>query len=285
MPQVGQPFNPYKVFTGIHLPNALLKYPGLSLSAKVVWGRLAQYAGHDGKCHPKIDTIAEEVALSGRQVKNLLNELVEQGFLFKIKPSGQQRLMHFPDDYVFLWHECLEQKLPVGQEIDFPSGGGIDFPSNTRESLQENKEPPISPKGDDGFDQFWKSYPKKKSKGDAEKAWKGLKPTKDLLSTIITAVERAKVSPDWTKDGGQYIPYPASWLRKKGWEDEEFTPTKAPEPPGEFDHLPRIDYPCWICGCRIDPPETCRLKWHGMTAEQYARGDWERPQGAHHAGQ
>jgi hypothetical protein len=27
-------------------------------------------------------------------------------------------------------------------------------------------------------------------------------------------------SEDWTKEGGQYIPYPATWLNAKGWEDE-----------------------------------------------------------------
>ena len=25
---------------------------------------------------------------------------------------------------------------------------------------------------------------------------------------------------DWLKDGGQFIPYPASWLRAARWEDE-----------------------------------------------------------------
>jgi len=30
----------------------------------------------------------------------------------------------------------------------------------------------------------------------------------------------AKKSPEWTKDNGKYIPYPATWLNAKGWEDE-----------------------------------------------------------------
>lgn len=102
--------------------------------------------------------------------------------------------------------------------------------SRVEKSREEPPLPPLLPKGDDGFDQFWKSYPKKKSKGDAEKAWKGLKPTKALLSIILTAVERAKVCPDWTKDGGQFIPFPATWLRRKGWEDEEFTLLAQPDP-------------------------------------------------------
>jgi hypothetical protein len=27
-------------------------------------------------------------------------------------------------------------------------------------------------------------------------------------------------SAEWTKDGGQFIPHPATWLNQKRWEDE-----------------------------------------------------------------
>jgi len=70
------------------------------------------------------------------------------------------------------------------------------------------------------FQKFWKAYPKKKSKGDAEKAFKAIKPDEQLLATMIATIERAKTSEQWQKDNGQFIPYPATWLRAKGWEDE-----------------------------------------------------------------
>jgi len=72
------------------------------------------------------------------------------------------------------------------------------------------------------FAQFWKSYPKKKSKLDAEKAWTKLKPDEQLTQKIISAVELAKTQDDWTKDSGKYIPYPASWLRAGGFLDGDF---------------------------------------------------------------
>lgn len=71
------------------------------------------------------------------------------------------------------------------------------------------------------FARFWDSYPKKKSKGDAEKVWKRLKPDEQLTQRIIAAVEQAKTQVDWLKDGGQFIPYPATWLNARGWEDEQ----------------------------------------------------------------
>lgn len=70
------------------------------------------------------------------------------------------------------------------------------------------------------FDEFWLEYPKKKSKGDAEKAWSSIKPNEHLAKQILQAVQRAKTSEQWKREMGQFIPYPASWLRDKGWLDE-----------------------------------------------------------------
>lgn len=69
------------------------------------------------------------------------------------------------------------------------------------------------------FDEFWKAYPRKIGKGTAETAWKK-HGCKDLLPQILTAVRQCKISSDWSRDGGQYIPYPATWLNRKGWDDE-----------------------------------------------------------------
>ena len=71
-----------------------------------------------------------------------------------------------------------------------------------------------------GFEEFWNLYPKKKSKGQAEKAFAKINPDDELLVMILCAIEKAKKSKDWLKDNGQFIPYPATWLNAKGWEDE-----------------------------------------------------------------
>lgn len=78
----------------------------------------------------------------------------------------------------------------------------------------------------DGFEKFWKEYPKKKSIGDAEKAWQKINPGEHLIDEILSAVQRAKTSEDWSKDDGKYIPYPATWLNRKGWLDE-YTASKS----------------------------------------------------------
>lgn len=72
------------------------------------------------------------------------------------------------------------------------------------------------------FARFWQAYPKRVSKGQAEKTWRKLSPDEQLILKILQGIERAKTSDQWLKDGGQFIPYPSTWLNAKGWEDEAF---------------------------------------------------------------
>ena len=70
------------------------------------------------------------------------------------------------------------------------------------------------------FEEFWKAYPKKKAKEAARKAWVKLKPDEALGKEIIQAVMESAKSKDWLKENGKYIPYPATYLNGKRWEDE-----------------------------------------------------------------
>lgn len=84
------------------------------------------------------------------------------------------------------------------------------------------------------FERFWNQYPKKRSKGDALKAWSTLKPSAGQIELILAALERLKLCHDWRKDGGKWVPYPATWLRAMGWEDD---PGRARTGPDELEGL------------------------------------------------
>ncbi len=66
------------------------------------------------------------------------------------------------------------------------------------------------------FERFWEAYPKKTAKLEAEKAFIKLNVNDGLLDTMLTALE--KQSSQWQQM--QYIPYPATWLNGKRWNDE-----------------------------------------------------------------
>ena len=87
------------------------------------------------------------------------------------------------------------------------------------------RPPFTSKKQEQLFDQFWQLYPRKKNKGQAERVWAKLRPNDELFASILAGLERAKASYDWQKEGGKYIPYPATWLNAKAWEDE-YTPVE-----------------------------------------------------------
>ncbi|SEV81598.1 hypothetical protein [[Clostridium] fimetarium] len=67
------------------------------------------------------------------------------------------------------------------------------------------------------FDTFWNAYPRKISKGTARKAFEKLKVTEELLKIMLRVLESQ--SKQW-KDK-QFIPYPATWLNSRRWEDED----------------------------------------------------------------
>jgi hypothetical protein len=71
------------------------------------------------------------------------------------------------------------------------------------------------------FETFWKSYPKKKSKLQALRTWEKLAKIRPPIEELLAAIARARKSDSWAKAGGQYIPYPSSWLNDGGWMDEE----------------------------------------------------------------
>ena len=78
-----------------------------------------------------------------------------------------------------------------------------------------------------GFEEFWKAFPKTASKGSALKAWNKLRPGRELREKIMAAIERAKKSEQWNRENGRFIPYPATWLNAQGWEDELEPQNKA----------------------------------------------------------
>ena len=91
-----------------------------------------------------------------------------------------------------------------------------------KEKDKDNNTPHKSPQGDDdGFSEFWASYPNKRcGKANALKAWRKIKHTPELDADIMNGLERQKAWPQWEKDGGQYVPMATTWLNQRRWDAE-----------------------------------------------------------------
>ncbi len=81
-----------------------------------------------------------------------------------------------------------------------------------------------------GFTLFWAHYPRHTAKKAAEKAWNTIHPDDALQTTILAAVDRQRLSADWLKDGGTYIPHARTWLMGQRWMDEIRPPPSTLSP-------------------------------------------------------
>ena len=126
-----------------------------------------------------------------------------------------------------------EQKYEQKQEQDTSSGAAAPSVGSL-------------PLDDDGFVRFWTAYPRKIAKADAAKAWGKLRPNAELQHVIVAAIEAQRTWPTWPKDS-KYVPYPATWLNKRRWEDPPAEPAPssatAPAPTGRNGSGP--SYPNW----------------------------------------
>jgi hypothetical protein len=73
---------------------------------------------------------------------------------------------------------------------------------------------------DDAFDAFWSAYPKKVGRGAARASWAKIRPSATQAAAMIASLERQRLSSQWLRDGGRYIPNPATWLNQQRWDDD-----------------------------------------------------------------
>lgn len=130
--------------------------------------------------------------------------------------------------------------------IGHPAPVTVDGAGREEKRREEKKDTPHTPQGAlVGFDQFWAEYPNKVGKAVAQKAWIRIAPDEEKRALIMAGLQRAKLSAQWTKDGGQFIPHPSTWLNQQRWEDEYAPPLPKRDasgaPAGLFPDLPLSD--------------------------------------------
>lgn len=93
----------------------------------------------------------------------------------------------------------------------------------------------------DRFADFWKTYPRKKAKGNAEKSWTkaiedGVDPQLIIDAALVYRMERNGQDPQFTK-------LPATWLNQRCWEDEADPPYTPPADTPSAALVPRYGPP------------------------------------------
>lgn len=136
--RVGQPFNPFRFFTGIFIPEALVRSYLVSPGAKMAYGRLARYAGQDGRCFPAVATLGEEIGVGERQAQRYIAEL-ERANLIRRRSrfaAGAQT----SNDIEFLWHSLFQDGVTDlrGEGVTDRSPGGVTDVSPKESHFEES---------------------------------------------------------------------------------------------------------------------------------------------------
>jgi hypothetical protein len=143
------------MFQGAVIPNCLLRRNDISAGAKLTWARLAQYAGKDGTCYPKRETLAFEIGVHENTLRKYITELVNNGFIYEERPGKKDKLNHKTIRYHFLNHTIFMgdtyepgdgNSLPPTYGCDSAPTQGCASPpthgcdSSERESYEENQK-------------------------------------------------------------------------------------------------------------------------------------------------
>lgn len=203
---------------------------------KLVLVKLADNASDQGECWPSYQHIADQCEIDRSTVRRHIKALENQGLLRIENREGPK------GNSSNLYHLRLGGVGPESTGVGPESTGGIG-PESTRTS--HSFEPVNEPKpmckseGVNGFDTFWKLYPKKVNKAKAQAAWKKLNITPEMFAVITSALAKQATSIDWLKSGGQFIPHAATWLNGSRWEDELISGGSQPSRQTPLD---QIDY-------------------------------------------
>lgn len=231
--------------------------------ARILFTGLWTIADREGRLEDRPRRIkAEILPYDDVDCDNLLSQLAEKGFIIRYLAGGDR----FIQVTNFDKHQNPHQK-EAASEIPAPDLTGAstvqeqevhtenpadslnlipdtpiripDTPSPQPRKRDSSAKPTGGGEADSRFQEFWQAYPRKAGKQAAIKAFRNVKWREVEFASLMSALDRQKQSEQWQKDGGQFIPHPATWLNQGRWDDE--LPAAKPEqpPPGHIQSYSR----------------------------------------------
>lgn len=221
------------------IPKLVMQDERLSISAKAIYAYFCSYAGAGKQAFPRVSRIIKDLGISKNAYYKHFNQLRDCGYIKTEQAHKGGRLSH--NIYTLTTEiQCTKIRDTVQcTKIQDTVKQDTVFCDTRKKNSLENKQyfksnsPPLIPHGGtmggettdssmtsaESFKLFWQVYPKKKAYTTAKNAWRKLDPSPELVRQILAAVEKQKLSKQWKKENGQYIPEPTNWLKKERWLD------------------------------------------------------------------
>lgn len=213
-----------------------------SSGERLVLLAIADHSGAEGVCWPSVAAISEKTRLGDSTVRGHIDRLVERGVLVKLERRRRK------DGTLGSWtyrlaFDAPETTADTPAVVDPPSTAdtpavdhrrhtGALEPSLPEPSIECERQPCLELVGgtdaiDVSFEAFWRLYPRRQGKADAQKAWAKLDHLAQIAAVTRLPDHVSYWQSAWPDGNTRYIPHPATWLNRHSWQDELKT---APRP-------------------------------------------------------
>ena len=213
------------------IPNDWLRDPKLSLRSK---GLLAQLLSHSEGWNVTISSLAKANNCGKDSIRSSVKELEDSGYLKREQSRGNG------GEFAEVLWVTSEPSSPLAGS---PSSG-LPAPVNPIHKNTKEKNTIVKTNYgdallDEAFETFWSSYPRKVGKANARKVFGkfAVEHLKDMLDGVI------RLAKDPNLPETQFIPYPATWIGREGWQDEAY-PKREVKPKDRVAEIP--DARAWV---------------------------------------
>lgn len=164
--------------------------------------------------------------ISESTIEKALTDLANSGSILLYEADGESYFC-FPRWADHQRIQTKKSKFPAPEDGKLRKSTVIHGESPPESNPNPNPNPESEDNAREAFETFWKAYPRKA--GNKSKAFDAFRKADVSLDTMLSAIERQKRSAQWSKDGGAFIPHPATWLNGKRWNDELPLDTSIPK--------------------------------------------------------
>ena len=198
-------------------------------TSRMFYSWLIPYLDVEGRLEADPKLLKADIAplldhITSKVIQNILIELHRTGLIILYTANNKQylQLVKFDENQKNLRKDRETPSTIPEAPAELPHTSGeapAELPHKIKRSLRlrEDQDNICA----NFFARFYQAYPKRKSRGQAEKAFLKINPDEQLLDLMLSKIEQAKTSEGWIKEKGKYIPHPATWLNAKGWLDED----------------------------------------------------------------
>lgn len=208
------------------IPNSWVRDPRLSLKSK---GLLTQLLSHAPGWKMTISSLAKANNCGYHTIASAIQDLETAGYLKRVQTKSDNG--QFGE---MLW-------FTVSPGEPFVENPTSENPTPDNHLHKKTKEKKTKEKNTNTttFDQFWELYPRKAGKASARKSFDQL--DDEARAHALSGVLRLRNDPNLPPT--QYVPHPATWLNREGWEDEAY-PNREAKPGEKKAELP--DARAWV---------------------------------------